>query len=200
MREDQEKRKTINLFMDDEMDYFGEVEVLHLLSFIRDTIGWETLRKKVKNPLEGLHVVSYYGCTLQRPRSVAIEAPGSFELMRHFMEALGATVLDFPSADQCCGSYQAVTNPEAGKRAAANVLNWADRVGAEALVLSCPLCEFNLGKQQGTLLREEKVQKMVPTFYFSQLLAVALGLPSETCRFELNGKGCLDLLKGKGVL
>jgi heterodisulfide reductase subunit B len=41
---------------------------------------------------------------------------------------------------------------------------------------------------------------MVPSFYFTQLLAVALGLPLETCHFELNGKACLDLLKGKGIL
>ena len=69
--------------------------------------------------------------------------------------------------------------------------------GADALVLSCPLCEFNLGKKQGELLSQGKASKPVPTFYFTQLLAVALGLSSDACRFELNEAASLELLKAK---
>lgn len=50
MREDEEKRKTINDFMDEEMDYHGEVEVVHLLSLLRDEIGWDNLGQKIKVP------------------------------------------------------------------------------------------------------------------------------------------------------
>ena len=39
MRESEEKRYTINSFMEEESDYAGEVEVLHLLPFLRDHIG-----------------------------------------------------------------------------------------------------------------------------------------------------------------
>jgi heterodisulfide reductase subunit B2 len=39
MREDEEKRDTINRFMDEEPDYRGEVEVVHFLGILRDDIG-----------------------------------------------------------------------------------------------------------------------------------------------------------------
>ncbi|MBW1805264.1 MAG: hypothetical protein JRJ06_02645 [Deltaproteobacteria bacterium] len=64
MRDDEEKRETINRFMDEEEDYYGEVEVVHLLSFLRDRIGWDKLSEKVTNPLNGLKIAPYYGCTL----------------------------------------------------------------------------------------------------------------------------------------
>jgi len=198
MRQDEEKRKTINLFMDEEMDYEGEVEVVYFLNFLKNDIGWDKLREKIKVPLKGLSVAPYYGCTLQRPRDVAIEPPGSFALMKQFLEALGATALHFPAADLCCGSYQILANPEAARDAASTILDWAAKVGAEALVLSCPLCEFNLGKKQSGLFEEGKIARLIPTFYITQLLAIALGLNPEICHFELNDKASVDLLKSKG--
>lgn len=200
MRNDEEKRKTINLFMDEEIDYQGEVEVVHFLNFLRDEIGWNNIRAKIKVPLTGFKIAPYYGCTLQRPRDVGIEPPGSFELMTRFLEALGTIVVDFPAADLCCGSYQILGNPDAAGDAASTILNWAAKMGAEALVLSCPLCEFNLGKKQGDLIRGEKISKVIPTFYFTQLLAVALGLSPENCHFELNERASIELLKNKNYL
>ena len=197
MRDDEEKRETINLFMDEEMDYLGDVEVVHFLNFIRDEIGWDKLREKIKIPLNGLKIAPYYGCTLQRPREVGIEPPGSFVLMTRFLETLGATVVHFPAADLCCGSYQIIGNPDAAKVAASTILDWAAKGGAEALALSCPLCEFNLGKKQKTLIQEEKISKGIPTFYFTQLLAIAMGLNPEICHFELNEKASMELLKSK---
>jgi len=131
---------------------------------------------------------------------VGIEPPGSFELMTRFLEALGTIVVDFPAADLCCGSYQILGNPDAAGDAASTILNWAAKMGAEALVLSCPLCEFNLGKKQGDLIRGEKISKVIPTFYFTQLLAVALGLSPENCHFELNERASIELLKNKNYL
>lgn len=199
MREDEEKRKTINLFMDEEVDYQGEVEVLHFLNFLRDHVGWDTLKTHVKVPLNGLKVAPYYGCTLQRPREIGIEQPGSFELMNQFLNTLGAEAVSFPGADLCCGSYQVLGNPDAAKQAASCILDWARKAGAEAIALSCPLCEFNLGKKQPALIQEGRISKEVPTFYFTQLLAVALGLDPESCRFELNDQASINLLKTKSI-
>ena len=200
MRNDEEKRETINLFMDEEMDYHGEVEVVHLLNFIEDEIGWDKIHENIKVPLNGLKVAPYYGCTLQRPREVGIEPPGSFELMTRFLETLGASVVNFPAADLCCGSYQIIANPDAVKMAVSTIFDWAARVGADALALSCPLCEFNLSKSQGSLIREEGVSQVIATFYFTQLLAIALGLGPDICHFELNEKEAIELLKSKNIL
>jgi len=197
MRQDEEKRDTINRFMDEEIDYFGEVEVVHLLSFLRDDIGWDKIRKHVKVPLGDLKIAVYYGCTLQRPSEVGIEPIGSYELMGKLLESLGATVVDFPAAAYCCGSYQVLGNEEAARNAASIILDTARVVGADALATSCPLCEFNLGKQQLEMISKRKISKQIPTFYFTQLMALAFGLDPETCLFELNDPAGVDLLSHK---
>lgn len=200
MKNDAVKRDTINRFMDEEIDYAGEVEVVHYLTFLQETIGWDALREKVKVPLTDLQVAPYYGCTLQRPAEVGIEPFGSFTLMTGMLEALGATVKPFSAADKCCGSYQVLGAPTGANSAAAAILNLAAGAGIEALATSCPLCEYNLGKQQPQMLTAGKIEKNIPTYYFTQLLAVALGLDAETCHFELNDKISAELLQSKKCL
>lgn len=197
MRNDEVKRKTINDFMDEEKDYHGEVEVVHFLNLIRDEVGWDKLREKVKAPLTGLKIAPYYGCTLLRPRNVAIEEPENLTILKDFLEALGATVVDFPAASVCCGSYQVIANPGATEDVAAYIINWAAKSGAEAIAMSCPLCEYNLGKKQPDLIEHEKVAKAIPTYYFTQLLAIAMGLDPDVCRLDLNDESSRELLKSK---
>lgn len=200
MREDEEKSKTINDFMDEEKDYHGEVEAVHFLSLLRDEIGWDNLSNKIRVPLKGLNASPYYGCTLLRPRNIAIAPLHSPKILSEFLEALGANVIDFPEACVCCGSYQILGNPEAGLEAAATILESALEKGVEALVLSCPLCEFNLGKKQGIILQNGRIAREIPIFYFTQLLAVSLGLGPEVCRLELNEKASVELLRSKNYL
>jgi heterodisulfide reductase subunit B len=200
MRDDKVKRETINRFMDEEIDYFGEVEVVHYLTLLEREVGWETLQEKVKNPLTGLKVAPYYGCTLQRPAEVGIEPFGSFSLMTGMLAALGANVASFSAADKCCGSYQVLGGAAGDNSAAAAIINLAAGSGIEAIASSCPLCEYNLGKQQQQLLDKGRITKNVPTYYFTQLLAIALGLAPEICHFELNDQQSLALLKDKKCL
>ena len=197
MRNNEEKRTTINLFMEEEIDYHGEVEVTHLLSLLEHQIGSKAIKKEIAVPLKGLKVACYYGCTLQRPREIGIEPPGNFQLMRHLIESLGATVIDFSAADLCCGSYQVIGHPEAVRQTVSEILSRALAKGAEALALSCPLCEFNLTREQEALLRQGKISQALPIFYFTQLLAVSLGLSLESCLFELNDKACVQLLRSR---
>ena len=200
MKNDAVKRDTINRFMDEEIDYAGEVEVVHYLTYLQEEIGWEKIKEQVKIPLTDLKVASYYGCTLQRPAEIGIEPFGSYSLMNGMLAAIGATVMDFNAADKCCGSYQVLGVPAGENSAGAAILNLAAGAGIEALATSCPLCEYNLGKQQQQMIDKGNIAKNIPTYYFTQLLAIALGLDSQTCHFELNDPISADLLKSKKCL
>ena len=48
----------------------------------------------------------------------------------------------------------------------------ADSFGAEMLITACPLCRYNLTKTQGDL----------PVYYFTELLAEALGVKEEALK------------------
>jgi heterodisulfide reductase subunit B len=200
MKNDEEKRKTINDFMDEEPDYAGEVRVMHFLDFLRDEYGWEKLREKVTAPLNGMKVAPYYGCTLLRPREVALDLPDNPRLFADFMQTIGAEFIDFPSANACCGSYQVLGNPDAALKVSYDILSDAASRGADALVLACPLCDYNLGRRQDAMLEKYEGAKEVPIFYFTQLLAVALGVDPEVCHFELNRRSSIELLKTRNLV
>ncbi len=200
IQKDSEKRKTLNDFMEEEIDYNGEVEVVQLLEVLRDEIGWGNISEKVKTPLHGLRVAPYYGCTLLRPQEVAIDQVERPTILHQLMETIGAEAIDFPFATECCGSFQIVTNPDLITQRAWDILSSALRRGAEALVLTCPLCNFNLGQRQQELLQKYSDFQGIPIFYFSQLLALSLQLDAQECHFELNYGDPLPLLKGKKLI
>ncbi len=197
MKNDQVKRDTINRFMDEEIDYAGDVEVVHFLTFLDQEVGWKRISEQVKAPLTDMRIAPYYGCTLQRPADVGIEPFGSFTLMTRLFESLGATVVPFSAADKCCGSYQILNGRDGAQSTAATILRTAADAGIEALATSCPLCEYNLGKQQDKLRASGLIDRAVPTYYFTQLLAIALGVAPASCRFDLNAAAAVDLLKNK---
>ena len=200
MKANAEKRNTINSFMDEEINYSGEVRVVHLLEVLRDEIGWEALAEKVKLHLRGLKVAPYYGCTLLRPREVAIDSVENPIILHELVDALGATPVDFPESTRCCGSYQIIRDPGTISAYAWNILSSALSHGAEALVLSCPLCDYDLGQGQKELVKRRDEFKGMPLFYFTQLLALALGLEPQVCHFELNYGNPESLLREKNLL
>ncbi len=200
MKEDAEKRNTLNSFMSEEVDYSGDVKVVHLLEVLRDEIGWEVLAQKVKLALWELKAAPYYGCTLLRPREVAIDSVEDPIILHDFLKALGASPVDFPESTRCCGSYQIISNPDDISEYARPILNSALSHGAEALVLTCPLCDYNLAQGQKELMKKQSGFTGVPLFYFTQLLAIALGLGSQVCHFELNYGDPESLLREKNLL
>jgi heterodisulfide reductase subunit B len=199
VRGDAEKLKTINWFMDEEPDYDGGVEVVHYLSLIKDRVGFEALREKVVRPLDGLKVAPFYGCTLVRPEEVSID-PLHEGVLEQFLRALGAEPVPFAAATECCGSYQMLAHPEEGMQRAGKVVASAAGAGAEALVLSCPLCEYNLGTRQRELVTMGAAARPLPTLYFTQLLGIALGLEPELYRLDLAGEAARALLTEKNFV
>jgi heterodisulfide reductase subunit B len=155
IQSDEEKRDVINSFMDEEEDYGGDVEVVHLLEVLRDDVGWNELSTRAKLPLKELKVASYFGCTLHRPEEAAIEPLHSRRALPDLLEAIGAVAIDFPNNDMCCGSYQIVAHPDVVLNRARDILTSAQINGAEMVAVSCPLCESNLGLKQKELMAKE---------------------------------------------
>ncbi len=204
MREDSVKRDALNDFMEEESDYQGEVEVVHLLPFLRDQIGWDALKNAVKTPLQDLKLAPYYGCTLTRPREVEIDGAPTPQIFEEFVAALGAEAVTMREAQTCCGSYNIISNPEAALGAVAEIVRDAGKRQADAMILSCPLCEYNLGSRQDDALaageQTDAAATPVPVFYFTQLLALALGLDPAVARFDLNPEASRKFLEKQGLV
>jgi heterodisulfide reductase subunit B len=191
--------ETLNDFMDRENDYKGTVKVVHFLEFLRDEIGFDVLKKKVKNPLKGLKIMPYYGCMLLRPREVAIDDAEEPTILKDLLQSLGAEVIDNPFKIECCGSYHTIENKKIVSNRAHAISQYALEKDTDAIVLSCPLCRFNLdvrGKEAEEIYGN---YKQIPIYYYTQLIAIALGLDPECCGFEEHAVDPVLLLKKKGV-
>jgi heterodisulfide reductase subunit B len=175
IREHPEERERIEAFI--EAEYGGEVEVKDILHLLRDDVGFDAVAEKVRKPLTDLKVACYYGCMVLRPPAeVAYDDPDHPTSLDDLMAALGASPVDFPHKNECCGAYLAVKAPDVTREMVYTILKSAQAAGAEAMVTNCPLCQFNLDKQQAEMMKIYPNYQSVPIFYFSQLMGLALGL------------------------
>lgn len=201
LKKNREDREAINRFMDDEgLAYDGEVKVLHLLELLRDTVTFDGVAKKVVKPLTSLKVASYYGCLLVRPEEIGLDDVENPQVLENLMTALGAIAVDFPHKTECCASYQTVENPGVVAERTYKILTSAQRMGADVIAVSCPLCAFNLDFRQKDTVDRYSEFKTMPVLYFTQLLGIALGCPPETLRLDLHDVDPKPILKQKGLL
>jgi len=201
MRSNQEDLDIINdLMYREETKYQGDVDVVHMLELLRDNIGFEALAQKVVKPLGGLRAAGYYGCYLVRPREIGFDDAENPRILENMLESLGAEPVDFPFKVECCGAYQTVDKPELVAERTEQILTSATSNGAEVVVVSCPLCAFNLDQRQKLTARLHPEFKHIPVLYFSQLLAIALGCSEESLRLDLHYIDPRPLLEKKGLI
>jgi len=190
LKDDREKRDTINEFMEEE--YSGGVNVAHYLEVLRDKVGFDKVSEAVTRPLKGIKAAAYYGCMLLRPfEDVGIDKAESPTIMEDLLKALGADPVFFPDRVECCGAHLAMDKPDIVTKLSGNVIDSAAHEGAEIIITSCPLCQYNLENTQSAS------DTALPIVYFTQILGLALGQDEEALGFEKNKFSPLPLLRGK---
>ena len=166
-----EKKKILEDFVEEK--YSGGVKVLHYLELLRDA---ENLKEKVKVSLKGLKVAPYYGCLLLRPyREAGIDDPENPSIMEDLISSTGAEAVIFPHRIECCGAHLSVTGPEQAVSCVKRVIDSARNAGADFIVNSCPLCQYNLDKLQKDMAGGNGEFVPLPVLYMTEMLAIALG-------------------------
>ncbi len=188
LKQNPEELKTLNTVMyKEEGTYDGKVSVHHLLSFLKEKVGFKGIKEHLQADLGGLKVAPYYGCLLLRPREASIDPNmENPTIMSEFIQAIGAVPVTFPHQTECCGAYLTVNAKDLVAERARGILESAKRAGAELVLTSCPLCQFNLEKRQAEIKKQTPDFVGLPVLYFTQLLAAAMGLDQETCGFDVD--------------
>lgn len=163
------------------LDYGFRNNVKHVIELLHDDIGPEVLQRKITRRLNGIRLGVHYGCQLLRPTPTArIDDPERLLKLDRLVECLGAVNLEYNTRLNCCGeSLGRSGRPEESLDTARLKLMELDQLGADALVVVCPACFLQFDTQQ------KKLQKLgqelsLPVFYYTELLALALGVdPGE---------------------
>jgi heterodisulfide reductase subunit B len=178
-------------------EYQDTVHVSTLIEAIYNHVGTDQLSEVTKLPLNGLNVVCYYGCLLTRPPQVTeAEHPENPTNMDELMKAIGAKVHDWSYKTTCCGAAHSLTRPDIVIELSRDIIEHAREAGADVIAVACPLCHMNLDARQMQMGLEEPM----PIMYFTQLMAIALGLPEKEAVLHKNLVDPRPLLREKGFI
>ena len=152
-------------------------EATSVMQAMAQAISLDVLAAKVRKPLAGLKLVAYYGCLMSRPKErMQFEDPENPMLMERMLEACGAEMLDFPLKTACCGAAFGIPNRKLTQLNSGRILSLAHDLGADAIVVACPLCQMNLDLRQRQAESGVKQIFNLPVLYYTQMIGLALGL------------------------
>ena len=153
-------------------------EVTSVMQGIARQVDMANLTARVQTSLKGLRQAAYYGCLMSRPAELMrFEDPENPMLMENLLAACGAEMVDFPLKTACCGASFGIPERAMTARNSGRILELAVRLGVDAVITACPLCQMNLDLRQAQAGRARATRFAMPVLYFTQMLGLALGLP-----------------------
>ena len=184
-----------------ETAYKGEVPIKHLLDFLSEEKNIAAIKEKIEKPLSGLKAVCYYGCLITRPPKVtdAVKYDNP-ETMDDLLTLLGAEPYSWSYKTDCCGGSLMLSRPDIVTELSGKLIQKAEEAGADCIVTACPLCQANLDTKQGMMARKWGKKVHFPTFYFTELLGLALGSDKVDSWLKKHIIDPRGLLKSKGLL
>ena len=93
--------------------------------------------------------------------------------MDRIVRQLGATAIPWPFKTDCCGASQALSRPDIVSQLVGKLLDMAQRLDAQAVVVSCQMCQANLDMYQDRIAADWGLQFSLPIYYFTELIGLA---------------------------
>lgn len=176
--ENKERRSKVNEILKGlGLEYKGSSKIIHVHQLLFDEIGVETLTSLVTRPIP-IKVVTHSGCHLLRPERILhvddAEVPVKLDLL---CEALGMEPLEYMDKTMCCGAGVRKTNSVTSYAVLREKMTSMQMVEPDAIVVFCPTCFITFESGQKVTNRIFGTDFKFPVFYYTELLAVAMGLP-----------------------
>ena len=174
----------------------GDIRIYDMTRFLAAPEMIQLIKKRVLKPLIGLKFVSYYGCQMVRPpRLTGYTDYENPQTLDRITAAVGAQVIDWSYKSTCCGASIGIARKEIGESLTKRLLDKARQAGAEAIVVSCPLCQSNLD-----VIQKDRPERPIPVFYFTELLRLSFSEKWPLRWFKTHLTDPVPLLKAKGLL
>jgi heterodisulfide reductase subunit B len=181
--------------------YLGNVPVKHLLDFLSEEEKLKLIKEKIEKPLNGLKVACYYGCLITRPPEITdAKHHENPQVMDDLLSLLGAEACSWSYKTDCCGGSLMLSRPDIVAQLSGKLIQMAEEAGANCIATACPLCQANLDTKQGMISKNLEREVHFPTFYFTELLGLALGYEKADKWFRRHVVDPRDLLKSHGLL
>jgi len=152
----------------------GSSRIFHMIEYLHDIVGLETIQEKAIRSLSGLGCAPQYGCRILREK---LDLTAKFD---DLIKVLGGRLIHTETERLCCGVPAMYANPGFSLQQRAKVkLEDIRESKADCVTLFCPACAERLERAQMTL-RNSGCNFDIPVANYLELLALCLGAsPSD---------------------
>lgn len=162
-------------------EYKGTSDIYHVSHVLHELVGPETIKGVLKFDLNGLTVAVQPGCHQLWPSDVYhVKEENPFEptQLRELVEATGASAPDYSRLASCCGmGGMRSTDVEKSLGLFKNkLMSIKEELNPDMIVTTCSSCFLQFDMSQPILKERGVIDFEIPTFYYTQLLALAMGM------------------------
>jgi heterodisulfide reductase subunit B len=180
----------------------GDIKVSSILEVLVPKAKSGELAAKAMKKLEGLKPACYYGCLLTR-FPLDVDVPDDVENpqgMETIMKSLGAAPVDWGYKTDCCGASASVNDADQSRLLMSRIFNDAIGRGANCLVTTCPLCQFNVDAYQDAVGKKFGIVKRLPVYFITELIGVSMGMNPVAMQVDRHFVDAMGLLKELNLL
>lgn len=184
--EDKNLRKQVNESLQAiNRTYQGTSDIYHVAQFLHKTIGLEKIKENIKYSLDGLTIATQTGCHTLWPSDVykvAEENPYKPSMLKELCEATGAEVPHYSRLSGCCGmgGMRSTDAEKSLKIFKEKLLSIKEETNPDMIVTTCSSCFMQFDMSQIILKERGEIDfEPIPTFYYTQLLALTMGFDAR---------------------
>ncbi|MCD6263426.1 CoB--CoM heterodisulfide reductase iron-sulfur subunit B family protein [Candidatus Bathyarchaeota archaeon] len=169
------------------LKYNGDVEPKHILQVVYEDIGLKGLSEHIIKRFNGVKVAVQPGCHfLRASTSYYADDPEDPRMLDEVVESLGMESVYWPLKLWCCGAPTLAFDRELSLKLAGRKLRSIKASGADCIVTACPYCHTQLDQYQPMVERRLNEKFGIPTFLFTQILGLCMGLSPEEVGLHMN--------------
>jgi heterodisulfide reductase subunit B len=170
------------------LKYEGKSRVVHIIDILHKDIGEKSISESIIYNLKNIKLAPHYGCHAFRPSVVGRpEDPETPHILDGLINAIGGYTPYYPEKLDCCGSSLGVAEIDTALDVAGTKLKAIHARGYEGIVTICAFCHKMLDTRQEVIKRVIKREDIVlPVFYYTQLLGLAMGIDARKLGLHLN--------------
>ncbi|NHJ46492.1 MAG: hypothetical protein FK733_01770 [Asgard group archaeon] len=158
--------------------YQGSIIVQHFSEFLlnEERLGKlaTMLKDEQKISLQKLNASIQVPCQVIRPKSTSPNAKLESNLLKNLLRPIEINLVDYPFETLCCGSSILQYDVPLAHKIAKKRIDSLKKRKVDALILGCGNCSMNY-----TVHQNEYNDEILPTFFFTEIIAYALGYPND---------------------
>ena len=158
----------------------GKTNVFHGLEYLKNNIGFDQVKKRIKNHFKGFILGSFHGCHISRPSEILkFEDPDYPKSLDELISLMEGTTIDYEGKYDCCGGTIKNLMNDISLEILRMKLKSLKNLNADAVVVACPFCFYQFDAGQNEILKVYKEKYDIPVLSFTDIIGLSMDLPRK---------------------